>query len=119
MGLRNLLRIISGIVFIIFGIIILINNKEDKAKCELNKPFLSGFTMILVSEMGDKTQIASGLFAVKYNALMVFSGVIISLSILSLMAIYFGKFIVKRLNSRLISNLAGILFLIIGIFCFF
>lgn len=113
------IKIISGLVFIIFGIITLINNKENEAKYDLKKPFLSGFGIVLISEMGDKTQIASGLFATKYNSLMVFLGVISALVILSIIAVYLGKFIVKKINRRTISYIAGILFITIGIFCFF
>ncbi len=112
------IKIISGLVFIIFGIITIVSNKEDETKCDLKKPFLSGFGMILISEMGDKTQITSGLFATKYNALMVFLGVISALIILSIMAAYLGKFIVKRINRKTISYMAGTLFIIMGIFYF-
>lgn len=113
------IKIISGIIFIIFGITNLVNNKEDESKCDLKKPFLTGFAIILISEMGDKTQIASGLFATKYDTLMVFLGVISVLIILSIIAVYLGKFIVQKINRRVISYIAGILFILIGIFCFF
>ncbi len=113
------IKIISGIVFLVFGVITIMNSKEEDATCELRKPFMSGFTMILVSEMGDKTQIASGLFATKYNAWLVLIGVMAALTVLSLGAVYLGKFIVKRFNRKLISNIAGALFIIIGIICFF
>ncbi len=113
------IKILSGLIFIVFGIIALINNKEDETKCDLKTPFLSGFGMVLISEMGDKTQIASGLFAAKYNALMVFLGVISALILLSVMAVYFGKFIVKKISRRKIASISGILFIIVGIFFFF
>jgi putative Ca2+/H+ antiporter (TMEM165/GDT1 family) len=69
--------------------------------------------------MGDKTQIASGLFATKYNPVMVFIGVISALTILSVMAVYLGKFIALRMNKKTISKVAGIIFVILGILCFF
>ena len=115
----NYLKIISGIIFIVFGIIILINNKTKKPKYELKNPFLSGFIIISILEMGDKTQIASALFATIYNPLMVFLGVISALILLSVLAIFLGKFIVKKINQKTISYIAGILFIIMGIFCFF
>ena len=115
----NYVKIAVGIIFIIFGIITLIGSKEEGSKCNLKNPFLSGFGLILISEMGDKSQIASGLFAIKYNALIVFISVIIVLTLLSIMAIYLGKFLVEKLNRRIVSYFAGGLFLIIGITCFF
>ena len=111
----NYIKIISGFVFIIFGIVTLLNSKKDEdAKCDLKKPFLSGFSLILISEMGDKTQIASGLFATRYNPILVFVAAISSLLILSLMAVFLGRFIFMRLKRKTISYLSGIIFIIIG-----
>jgi len=112
------IKIVSGVIFIIFGIITLLNNKAEEAQCELKQPFASGFFLILVSEMGDKTQIASGLFATKYNPAMVFIGVLLALAILSVTAVYLGKFIAIKINKRIISKVAGIVFIVLGILCF-
>jgi len=113
------IKIVSGVIFIIFGIITLLNNKTEEARCELKQPFTSGFFLILVSEMGDKTQIAAGLFATKYNPVMVFIGVLSALTVLSVMAVYLGKFIALRMNKRVISKIAGVMFIALGILCFF
>jgi Ca2+/H+ antiporter, TMEM165/GDT1 family len=113
------IKIVSGAVFIIFGLITLLNNKTEDAECDLKQPFTSGFFLILVSEMGDKTQIASGLFATKYNPAMVFIGVISALTVLSVMAVYLGKFIALKMNKGVISKIAGAVFIVMGIFCFF
>lgn len=115
----NYIKVISGSIFILFGIVTLISNKQEEAKCELKKPFASGFLLIFISEIGDKTQIASGLFATKFNPIMVFIGVISALTVLSIMAIYLGKFIAIKLNKKVISNIAGAVFILIGIFCLF
>ena len=113
------IKIVSGAVFIIFGLITLLNNKTEEAKCELKQPFTSGFLLILLSEMGDKTQIASGLLATKYNPVMVFIGVFSALTLLSVMAVYLGKFIALKMNKRVTSKVAGIVFVVLGILCFF
>ncbi len=70
---------------------------------------------MLLSEMGDKTQIASGLFATKFNPILVFIGVILALTLLSLIAVFLGKFLTKKINKKTISIIAGILFILIGI----
>jgi putative Ca2+/H+ antiporter (TMEM165/GDT1 family) len=113
------IKIVSGAIFIIFGIIMLINNKSEEAHCELKQPFASGFLLILVSEMGDKTQIAAGLFATKYNAFIVFIAVLSSLTVLSVMAVYLGKYIALKINKKVISLVAGIMFIVLGILFFF
>jgi putative Ca2+/H+ antiporter (TMEM165/GDT1 family) len=109
----------SGMIFILFGIIALMSKKQEDAACSLKKPFASGFLFIFISEMGDKTQIAAGLFATKFEPAMVFIGVISALTILSVMAIYLGKFIALKLNRKIVSNIAGIVFILVGVFCLF
>jgi len=99
----------------------MLRNKKGEIKSEypFENPFYSGFILIFVSEWGDKTQIAAGLFATKYNGLMVLIGVLIALSLLSVMAIYLGKFISNsnknKVNREATTKIAGILFIVIGI----
>ncbi|TGC11399.1 TMEM165/GDT1 family protein [Methanolobus halotolerans] len=110
-------RIGAGLIFILFGVITLIQRKKEDegASYELKSPFISGFTLILVSEMGDKTQLASALFATQYDPLLVFTGVIMALLVLSVAAIFLGKFIMGKINKTTISLIAGILFILIGV----
>jgi Ca2+/H+ antiporter, TMEM165/GDT1 family len=112
-----LLGFISGAIFIAFGILILANKKEeDEDELSFSKPILTGFSLIFVSEWGDKTQIASALFATKYNPWSVLLGVMIALSLLSIVTIYLGKFISDRIDRSVITKVDGIVFIIIGIF---
>ncbi|WP_292466818.1 TMEM165/GDT1 family protein [Methanolobus sp.] len=110
-------RIGAGIMFIIFGITTLLNREDDDddGSYQLKSPFISGFALILVSEMGDKTQLASALFATQYDPVLVFIGVIIALFVLSSLAIFVGKVLMERINKRTISTVAGILFILIGV----
>jgi putative Ca2+/H+ antiporter (TMEM165/GDT1 family) len=109
-------KIFSGIIFIVFGILTIMNkNDEGKEKYYFKNPFLLSFTLIFLTEWGDKTQIAAALFAARYNGILVFAGVMIALCILSIIAIYLGKIISERVDRRLVSWIAGIVFIIIGI----
>ena len=117
---RNLIKMLSGVIFIIFGLLTLRNKKEEiKTKYRFENPFHSGFTLIFISEWGDKTQIAAGLFATKYSGLMVLTGVIIALSLLSIIAIYSGKFISDKVNRETLAKIAGISFILMGVAFFF
>jgi putative Ca2+/H+ antiporter (TMEM165/GDT1 family) len=111
------ISILAGSIFIIFGVLTLyhINGHENEGVLELKSPFLSGFTLILLSELGDKSLVAVGLFATKYNPFYVFAGTITALVILSILTVYFGKIIMSRINSKTIHQIAGVLFIIIGI----
>ena len=109
-------RIGAGLMFILFGLMTLFKKDKDEGKgsYELKSPFMSGFWLILVAEMGDKTQLAAALFATQYNPLLVFVGVMLALFILSVMAVYLGKIIMEKVDKRTISTIAGIMFILIG-----
>nr|CBH37527.1 conserved hypothetical membrane protein, UPF0016 family [uncultured archaeon] len=118
---RELIKMLSGAIFIIFGLVTLIfrNKREEiKTKYHFENPFYSGFILIFVSEWGDKTQIATGLFATQYNGLMVLTGVIIALSLLSVIAIYSGKFISDKVTRETLTKLTGFLFISMGVLFF-
>ena len=115
----NILKIISGAVFIFFGLLMLFKKDKDEEKKAYDKNiFLAGFLLIMLTEWGDKTQIAAALFSINYNPIMVLIGTILALFLLSIIAIYFGKFISKRINEKLITKIGGIVFIILGIFFF-
>lgn len=113
----HLVKLISGGVFVLFGLLILKGDKDDEEVSNLSpkNAFISGFTMIFLSEWGDKTQIASALFATEYNPWMVFLGVMAALLILSIMAVYLGRFLAGKIDRRVITKVAGVVFLLIGL----
>ena len=114
------IKIVSGAIFIILGIITLTSrNKQETKKSLFKHPFLLGFGIIFMTEWGDKTQIAAGLFATKYNPIMVLIGTIISLTLFSIVAIFLGKFISEKVDRRKISIVARILFILIGLSFFY
>ena len=111
------LKIGAGIIFIIFGLLMLWKSKNEEGESKLysKNVFLSGFLLILITELGDKTQLASGLMATKYNGFYVLIGTMAALMLLSMAAIFLGKFISTRLNKRLIGLIAGIVFVLMGV----
>jgi putative Ca2+/H+ antiporter (TMEM165/GDT1 family) len=110
------LKLLSGIIFVAFGVLILkADQEEEKDVAPYSNAFLSGFTLIFVSEWGDKTQIASAIFAAEYSPWAVFLGTMTALAALSILAIYLGRYFGERLNRRLISRVAGAVFILIGL----
>lgn len=109
------LKIISAIVFIIIGILMLINKDDEEKETKHKNPFTAAFLIIMMTEWGDKTQIAAAIFATQYNAIFVFIGTIMALFILTLIAIFFGKVISKRVNKKIVNKIVGIIFIILGI----
>jgi len=114
-----LLKISSGIIFILFGLLILKSNEErNERRLYPKNPFLSGFLLIFITEWGDKTQIASALFVTKYSAAGVLIGVLTGLAFLSLMAVYLGKFISDKVDRKAMTKISGSLFILMGILFF-
>ncbi len=114
----HLVKLISGAVFILFGILILKGDgaeKEGGGELSSKNAFVSGFSMIFLSEWGDKTQIASALFAAEYDPRAVFVGVMTALAFLSIMAVYLGRFLSDRIDRGLIMKIAGAAFIVIGL----
>lgn len=110
------IKIFSGLLFIFFGIMILKNKEEETGEdaSKTQNVFLLGFSAIFFAELGDKTQIASGLFAAKYSWPPVLAGAMAALALLSLLAIYAGQWLSGRFKPALIKKTSGILFIIIG-----
>ena len=74
------------------------------------------FSLVLVSEMGDKTQIASlALAAQSTFPLMVFLGAILGFLAVNAIAAIMGEQISRRVPIRLIQKVTGIVFIIVGI----
>lgn len=116
---RLYLQVISGTMFIMFGILSLMQLENGSTASTLKHPFLAGFGIILLSEMGDKTQIAAGLFATTYNPLLVFIGVTSALILLSFIAVFVGAQILKKIDRKIVSRVAGSIFIALGLMTFF
>ena len=112
----NYLKIISAIVFITLGLFMFFNKDAEEEKETFQKnPFIAAFFIIMLTEWGDKTQIAAAIFATQYNSILVFIGTMAALTLLTLIAIFFSKIISKKINKNLLNKIAGIVFIIIGI----
>lgn len=111
-----LVRIVSAAAFISFGFITFFG--KDKLMVDQKKTtgaFISGFTLVFLTEWGDKTQIASGIFAARYNPFIAFTGILFSLFLLSLFSLYFGRLLMRLIRKDMLEKVTGIVFIIIGI----
>lgn len=81
------------------------------------KIFLTIFITVLFAELGDKTQLATLLFATnKDNSkILVFCAAALALIIASGIAVLLGDVISKHINPKLLSWIAGVGFIVIGI----
>ena len=76
---------------------------------------LRAFLMILLMELGDKTQLASmALSAKSQRPLMVFIGAVAALAIVTLVGVLVGDALTRVIPMQRINQLAGLLFVAIG-----
>jgi len=114
----DIIKLIGGLLFIGFGVFTLIKKeKEEDIKLKKKKGMFlfTAFIIVFIAEMGDKTQLAAGLFATQYNPYLVLLGAVLAESLLSALAIFLGKAILKHIDEKKVAMIAGILFILIGI----
>lgn len=112
----EIVRFVAGAVFAAAGIFYLLRRPpEGKEEANLVSPFYSGFAVTFLSEWGDKTQLASGLFATKFAPLLVLCGVLASLLLLSYLAVRSGKLIHARVGRKVVQKISGAIFIVLGI----
>lgn len=74
------------------------------------------FWLVLIAELGDKTQFETMLLTAKSNSpLPVFIGSSLALICSSIIAVYAGTFITKYIPPHFLQNTAGILFIVMGV----
>jgi len=81
------------------------------------RAFLIVFSTVFVAELGDKTQIATFLFASQrgMNKFIVFLGAALALTTTSLIGVALGDYVAKFVSPNLMKTIGGILFIILGI----
>ncbi len=81
------------------------------------KLFLTIFGTVFLAELGDKTQIATVLFASReaIHPLAVFLAASLALVASTAMGVAAGSFIADQIDTRILSYVAGVGFIVIGI----
>ncbi len=85
------------------------------------KVLLTVFTAVFIAELGDKTQLATMLFAAdkEVNKLTIFIGASLALIVASGIGVIAGCIICKYVSEKWLHYIAGIGFIGIGIWTFF
>jgi Ca2+/H+ antiporter, TMEM165/GDT1 family len=116
----EILTRVSGWVFIAFGVYMLLRKKDegdDASPRQSNRAgVLAAFSLIAISEMGDKTQIATLLLSVKYqNFTAVFLGSLAALTLATVLGVFLAGRLHKFIPQRYVAPLSGFLFIILGL----
>lgn len=122
--LQIILKLVTYISFILFGIITLKSNNKDDKKNKKIKYTKQAIMIILViafsifiGEFGDKTFLASIGLGIQYANLKIplIIGAILGMIVSDAIAIFLGKMLNRKLSSNIIQKFSGVLFLIFGI----
>lgn len=112
------IKLVSGALFLFFGVSTLRGGEEDEdgeRRASARGPVVTSFVMILLAELGDKTQLVTTSLAAQHDAVLaVFSGSTLALWAVSLLGIFLGKQLIRVVSLPTIHKGAGVLFLVFG-----
>ncbi len=115
------IRIGAAFIFIAFGVytIASIKLKKNEAVCKTKKEVRNGvfssFSMIILMELGDKTQLSTIALTAEYELpLFVFAGVLLAFALVTAIGATVGMALTKIVPLRYIQLASGIVFLILG-----
>jgi putative Ca2+/H+ antiporter (TMEM165/GDT1 family) len=118
----DLIKNLTGLLFILLGtrtfakVYSKEGGKEEK-EIRDRTPLVASFLTVLLSEFGDKTQIASGLLAAKYlTPIPVFLGVVLALAMAIGLNVFVGSRIAQSIPRKKIKIGTAILFILFGMF---
>ncbi|MES9519359.1 TMEM165/GDT1 family protein [Streptomyces capoamus] len=119
---RQIVHAVTGVLFLGGAAMLLLKKDEDDE--EIKKPADqsfwkvagTGFMLILVAEFGDLTQIMTANLAARYDdPLSVGLGAVLGLWVVAGLGIVGGKALMKRVPLRLITQIAALLMLGLGV----
>ena len=112
----NLITWISGVLFVVLGIFTLVRaNSEEVDSCDNPGTLFGMFSLVLVSELGDKSQITILALAAQtpYSAL-VFVGSLIAFLAVNSLGAFAGEKVSSRIPLRTVKIVVGAVFIIFG-----
>lgn len=115
----DLIKKASFVVFIVLGIITVLQKKDDASDAKIKgsfHPFFIVLIVFVVSELGDKTQIGAMLMAIQNRAVLpVFLGASLGMFCAGLAAICIGAILGKNLPINIIKKVSGAVFILVGV----
>jgi putative Ca2+/H+ antiporter (TMEM165/GDT1 family) len=111
------INVISGGLFLLFGVLTLINKEDGEEVKEGGKSGLaSAFSLVTLMELGDKTQFASFVLAARYGSpVLVFLGIMLGAALITGSGVVIGKGLMRIVPERYLRYAAAALFLIFGV----
>ena len=117
----EIITYVSGILFIALGFYTLTRaDSEIPDTCDNPGTLFGMFSLVLLAELGDKSQIATlALAAQSIFPLMIFIGAIIGFFIINSIAVLTGSSIAERIPIKAVKRVVGIIFILFGLLVIF
>jgi len=117
----EIITYVSGILFLSLGFYTLARaDSEIPDTCDNPGTLFGMFSLVLLSELGDKSQIATlALAAESAFPLMIFIGAIIGFFIINSIAVLAGESIAERIPIKAVKRVVGIIFILFGLLVIF
>ncbi len=111
------LTFISGIIFIVLGLLMFKVDVESGLKGPRAKsPFIATSMMIILTELGDKTQVATIALAARFaQPIAVFFGVLSAFAIVDGLSIVLADRLTRWISTSKIKKVAAIIFIVLGV----
>lgn len=116
----EIIGIIAGLMFILFGVLTLLIKDEDDNSDVNNSgarsAFMTSFSLIALAELGDKTELAVIALSAQYHTpYMVFLGAVLGLGLVSALGVAIGGKLQTMVPIKKLRIGSGILFLVFGV----
>ena len=117
----EIITYVSGILFLSLGFYTIAKaDSEMPDTCDNPGTLFGMFSLVLLSELGDKSQIATlALAAQSLFPLMIFIGAIIGFFIINSIAVLAGNSIAERIPIKAVKRVVGIIFILFGLLVIF
>ncbi len=113
---QSLIALISGLVFIVMGILTLRRKDNAAEACNDRDGFFQTLVMVFVAEFGDKTQLAAMFLAAGLGyPVAVFGGAMLAMFFNHLVAVYIGSRFITRFNPSYLRVGTAALFCLVGL----
>jgi putative Ca2+/H+ antiporter (TMEM165/GDT1 family) len=112
----EIITYVSGILFIGLGVYTLLNaNSEEPGSCDNPGTLFGMFSLLLLSELGDKSQITIlALAADSSFTIMVFIGSMIGFLIVNSLGALAGDRVAARIPLKIVKRVVGLVFILFG-----